>query len=103
RDRQFDCVVLSLTLQAVADVEGLMDHMLRVGRLSVVSFPNLAYHKLRKMIAEDGRSPKSEGILHYEWWETPNRRFFSILDFEEFCQQRSVTIHQRVFLDTETD
>jgi homoserine O-acetyltransferase len=102
RDGQFDCVVLSLTLQAVLDVEGLMQHMLRVGRRAIVSFPNFGYYKVRQMIAEQGRSPRTPGLLSHEWWNTPNRRFFSILDFEEFCQARHIQICQRIHLDTET-
>ncbi len=103
RDGQFDCVVLSLTLQAVLDVEGLMQHMLRVGRLAVVSFPNFGYYKVRQMIAEEGRSPRTPGLLSHEWWNTPNRRFFSILDFEEFCAARQIRIRRRIHLDTETN
>jgi len=33
----------------------------------------------------------------------PNRRFFSILDFEEFCAEHGITVHQRIYLDTEAD
>ncbi len=102
-DRQFDCVVLSQTLQAMRDVEGLMAEMLRVGRTCIVSFPNLAYKKLRRMLAEEGRSPKTAGILSYEWFNTPNRRFFSIADFEDFCAARQIRVHRHVFLDTESD
>jgi homoserine O-acetyltransferase len=61
-DGQFDYVVLSHTLQAVLDVERLIREMLRVGRRSIVSFPNFAYHKLRKMLAEQGKSPVSSGL-----------------------------------------
>jgi methionine biosynthesis protein MetW len=53
------------------------------------------------MLAEEGRSPKSAGLLHYEWYNTPNRRFFSIADFETFCAARGITIHRRICLDTE--
>jgi len=100
-DNQFDYVVLSQTLQAVNDVEGLIHEMLRVGRTCIVSFPNFAYHKLRRMLAEEGRSPKSGGLLHYEWYNTPNRRFFSIADFEDFCEARKISIFRRIGLDTE--
>jgi homoserine O-acetyltransferase len=98
---QFDYVVLSHTLQAVRDVERLIADMLRVGRRSIVSFPNFAYHKLRKMLGETGRSPISSGLLPHAWYNTPNIRFFSIDDFEEFCRERQVQIHQRIALDTE--
>jgi methionine biosynthesis protein MetW len=75
--------------------------MLRVGRRSIVSFPNFAYHKLRKMLTEQGKSPISSGLLRHKWYNTPNIRFFSIADFEEFCQERSIRIHERIALDTE--
>ena len=101
-DKQFDCVVLSQTLQAVQDVEGVIDDMLRVGRTCIVSFPNFAYHKLRRMLADEGRSPKTAGILSYEWYNTPNRRFFTIADFEEFCRQKNIRVHRRITLDTES-
>ncbi|MCX7914825.1 MAG: homoserine O-acetyltransferase [Verrucomicrobiae bacterium] len=102
RDGQFDYVVLSLTLQAILDVEGVMREMLRVGRQGIVSFPNFGYHKIRRMVAEEGRSPKTAGQLHYDWWNTPNRRFFSILDFEEFCRDRQIRISRQIYLDTES-
>src|SRR5262249_38281288 len=34
--RQFDCVILSQTLQAVYDVEGLLTEMIRIGRTCIV-------------------------------------------------------------------
>jgi methionine biosynthesis protein MetW len=100
-DSQFDYVVLSHTLQAVRDVELLIEDMLRVGRRSIVSFPNFAYHKLRSVLNEEGRSPVSSGLLRHEWYNTPNIRFFTIADFEEFCRKRSIRIHERIALDTE--
>jgi len=100
-DKQFDYVVLSQTLQTVENVARVIDDMLRVGRLGIVSFPNFAFHKLRRMLAEDGRSPKSAGLLRYEWYNSPNRRFLSIIDFEEFCREKNISIHRRITLDTE--
>jgi homoserine O-acetyltransferase/O-succinyltransferase len=100
-EAQFDYVVLSHTLQAVRDVERLITEMLRVGRRSIVSFPNFAYYKLRKMLNEQGRSPVSSGLLHHKWYNSPNIRFFTITDFEEFCQERAIQIYERVALDTE--
>ena len=101
-DKQFDCVVLSQTLQAVYDVEGVINDMLRVGRTCIVSFPNMAFRTLRRMLAEDGRAPKSAGLLRYEWHNTPNIRFLSIADFEEFCRQKNIRVHRHITLDTES-
>jgi homoserine O-acetyltransferase len=100
-ERQFDYIVLSHTLQAVRDVEHLILEMLRVGRKSIVSFPNFAYHKLRRMLYEEGRSPRASELLRYEWYNSPNIRFFSIADFDDFCRKRDIRIHQCIALDTE--
>jgi len=100
-DRQFDYVVLSQTLQAVHHVEAVVDEMLRVGKRGVVSFPNFAFRELRKMLFEQGRSPKAACGYHYEWYNTPNRRFPSVADFEDFCRHKGIVMHRGVFLDTE--
>ena len=102
-DGQFDVVVLSQTLQAIDDTQGILAEMLRIGRTGVVSFPNFAYHKLRRMLAEEGRSPKSAGPYHFEWYNTPNRRFPSIADVEDLCARMGITAHRRVYLDSETN
>lgn len=79
-DDQFDVVVVSSTLQEVSDVRTLLDCALRIGSTVIVSFANFGYAPLRKMLAEDGRSPKTKEAYSYEWYETPNRRFATILD-----------------------
>jgi homoserine O-acetyltransferase len=101
-DDQFDVVVLSHTLQAVYDVPRVLNDMLRVGRKCIVTFPNFAYSKLREMMYKQGRAPgTSGGLLRFNWYDTPNIRFFSILDFQEYCSQEGITIHRLVGLDTE--
>ena len=102
RDGQFDWVVLSQTLQSVTETERILREMIRVGRRAIASFPNFAYHRLRTMLFEQGRSPKAEGAYGFEWWNTPNRRFPSIVDFEEFCRDQRIAIERRVYLDSET-
>jgi len=101
-DKQFDVVVLSRTLQAVRNVETVVDDMLRVGRRCIVSFPNFGYHKIRTMLAEKGRAPVA-GVLHYQWYDTPNIRMLSIADFEAFCRDKGIHIHRSLTLDTERD
>lgn len=102
-DGQFDVVVLSQTLQAVTDVRRVLCEMLRVGRRGIVSFPNLAYHKYRTQLAEEGRAPRVDATGGFQWYDTPNVRFLSIDDFERFCAQEGFQIHQRIALDTRAD
>jgi homoserine O-acetyltransferase len=99
---QFDFVVLSQTLQTVLDVPRVLNDMLRVGRRAVVSFPNFAYKKHRRQLAEEGRTPRSLA-LNFPWYETPNVRFLSIIDFEEFCRKFNYRILQQIALDTEAE
>jgi homoserine O-acetyltransferase/O-succinyltransferase len=100
-DGQFDVVLLSQTLQAVVETERILAEIVRVGRSCIVTFPNFAYHKLRTMLFEQGRSPKAEGPYHFEWYNTPNRRFPTIADFESFCEEKEIRIRRRLYLDSE--
>jgi homoserine O-acetyltransferase len=101
-DKQFDYVVLSQTLQAVTDVSRLIKEMLRVGRYGVVSFPNLGYSQYRRQLAEEGVAPRVGGVDGYDWHNTPNLRFLSIVDFERFCENHGYQIQTRLALDTST-
>lgn len=98
-DNQFDVVVLSATLQAVANVETLFEEMFRVGRRIIISFPNFAYRKLREDYVVGGRSPKTPGEFGYEWYNTPNRRFPSIADVHDLCRQKGVKIEKEIYFD----
>ncbi len=102
-DQQFDCVVLSQTLQAVLDVEGVIADILRVGRTCIVTFPNIAYHKNRRILAEEGRAPGGSGWMRQKWYNTPDIRFLSIADFEEFCVEKGIRIERRLAMDTEAN
>ncbi|MEM6855468.1 MAG: methionine biosynthesis protein MetW, partial [Planctomycetota bacterium] len=69
----------------------------------IVSFPNFAYRQLREDYVERGRSPKAPGEFAYEWYNTPNRRFPSIADVEDLCRDKGATIHDAVYLDSQTN
>lgn len=96
-DGTFNHVVLSRTLQTVRHTERLLAEMLRVGNEAVVSFPNFAYWKNRQAVLK-GRMPVSED-LPYEWFDTPNLRFFTLLDFESLCTKMQLVIRERQVLD----
>ena len=93
-------MVLSATLQAIDNLENLFDEMLRVGKRCVLSFANFAFRDLRQMYSQQGRAPKMEGEYQYEWFNTPNRRFPSIADVEDFLAYKGATIHRSTYLDT---
>ena len=95
-DQSFDCVILSETLQTIHRTELLMREMLRVGRESIVSFPNFGHWSARVQVAL-GRMPVS-ATLPYEWYETPNVHHCTIADFEDLCRRLGVRIRERLAL-----
>jgi methionine biosynthesis protein MetW len=96
-DDSFDHVIMSLSLQTVRHTEGLIREMLRVGHEAVVSFPNFGHRSHREAIAR-GRMPVSEA-LPYQWYDSPNVRFFTIADFEALCAENGIEIRQGIFFD----
>jgi homoserine O-acetyltransferase len=98
-DDRFDYVVLSSTLQAVPNVERLLEDALRVGRRAIVGFTNFAHRTLREMFGLEGRAPKAPGPYSYEWYNTPNRRFPSIRDMLELCEKMGVTVEDARYYD----
>ncbi|WP_263768336.1 methionine biosynthesis protein MetW [Propionivibrio soli] len=96
-DRSFNHVVISQALQAMHATERILNEMLRVAEEAVVSFPNFAFRTNREAIAE-GHMPVSED-LPYEWYDTPNVRFFTIADFEALCARLGIEIRERLAFD----
>jgi methionine biosynthesis protein MetW len=97
-DDAFDVVVRSLTLQAVHRPALVLREMARVGRRSIVSFPNFGHWRLRAQLAAKGRMPVSP-LLPYAWHETPNIRLCSITDFEALARAEGLRVEQRILLD----
>lgn len=96
-DGFFDHVIMSLSLQAMHNTQGILAEMLRVGREAVVSFPNFAYWRHRQSIL-NGRMPVSESLPH-QWFNTPNVRFFTIADFDALCEVNGIKVHERLAFD----
>jgi len=96
-DGAFDHVIMSLSLQMIQNTVGLLKELLRVGHEAVVSFPNFGYYTHRQAILK-GRMPVSES-LPYQWFDTPNVRFFTIADFEALCREQGIAILETIALD----
>src|SRR5580704_15210790 len=97
-DDAFDFVVLSQTLQATRQPRVVLEHMLRIGRHGIVSFPNFGHWKIRLQIFFGGHMPQTDN-LPYAWWETPNIHFCSIKDFRALCNVAGAKMEQAVALN----
>src|SRR6187200_3484347 len=84
-DDAFDYVILSQTLQATRQPRVVLEHMLRIGRRAIVSFPNFGHWRIRYEVALRGRMPVTDNLPH-AWYETPNIHFCTIRDFVGLCR-----------------
>lgn len=94
-ERSFDYAVLSQTLQQVRHPQELLGEMLRVAHRAVILVPNYGHWYIRLQILLHGRAPVT-GSLPYDWYNTPNLHFLSMLDFRELCQRMQFKIVQEI-------
>ncbi len=97
-DDAFDYVILSQTLQATRQPRKVLEHMLRIGRHAVVSFPNFGHLRIRSQIALQGRMPITENLA-FAWYETPNIHFCTIRDFIVLVREIGARIEQGIALN----
>lgn len=97
-DDAFDYVILSQTLQATRHPRKVLEHMLRIGRHAIVSFPNFGHWRIRYQVALHGRMPVTDN-LKFSWYDTPNIHFCTIKDFVALVDQIGARIERGVALD----
>ena len=97
-DGSFDYVILSQTLQAMRQPRVVIEHMLRIGRRAIVSFPNFGHWKIRLQLLATGRMPVTKNLA-YTWYETPNIHFCTIKDFVDLVDDMGAVIEQASALD----
>ena len=95
-DKSFDYVVLNQTFQQVKKPDFVLEEALRVGKKTIVGFPNFLYISARLQMFLGGKVPVTPS-LPYEWYDTPNLHFLSIADFKEYCRKRNVQIERSAF------
>jgi len=96
-DAAFDYVILSQTLQETRDPLRVLKGMLRVGRRGIVAFPNFGHWRVRASHLWSGRAPKT-GLFPYDWYDSPNIHFLTVLDFEGLAEKQSWNVERRIFL-----
>ena len=94
-DDSFDVVVMTLTLQAVRHPDKVLEETLRVGKQSIVAFPNFGHISSRLYLLYKGRMPVSK-FMPYTWYNTPNIHFCTVRDFEALCLERNISILNKV-------
>ena len=96
-DKSFDYVILNQTFQQVKKPEFVLKEALRVGKHVIVGFPNFVHIRARFQIFFRGKVPVTAS-LPYEWYDTPNLHFLSIVDFQVYCKKKGIQIERAVFV-----
>lgn len=96
-DAAFDFVILNQSFQQVKKPDWVLQEALRVGRKVIVGFPNFVHYKARWQLFFKGRTPVTTS-LPFEWHDTPNLHFLSILDFIDYCRRRKFQIERSFFI-----
>ena len=94
----FDVVILSQTIQATRSPRSVLQHLLRIGARTIVSFPNFGHWRVRLALLFSGRMPQT-ATLGYRWYETPNIHLCTIKDFTDLVRESDARI-ERAFAFT---
>jgi len=90
-EKSFDFVILSQTLQAFYNPVTVLDHLLRIGKASIVSVPNFGHWKVRTNLLFFGKMPETKSLPH-KWYNTPNLHMCTIKDFYELCEEKKINM-----------
>lgn len=94
----FDYVIMTQALQVVRRPDQLLDEMLRIGKQSIVTFPNFGYWRNRVQLMFEGRMPETE-TLPYRWYDTPNIHMCTFKDFENLCEEKGIEVVARTVVN----
>ena len=83
-DRRFDIIVMSMTIQELSTPDKVLRECMRIGHRIAIVFPNFGYWSARWQLGVMGHAPSTPELPH-KWYSSPNRHFFTISDWEDFC------------------
>lgn len=94
----FDFAILSQTIQATHSPRTVLTQLIRIGRRTIVSFPNFGHWRVRLSLLFGGRMPRTAALGH-RWYETPNIHLCTIADFSELARQSGGSTERAFSLD----
>ena len=97
KDKSFDYIIMSHTLQTLRFPNLILNEMLRIGGKCIVTFPNFGYWRVRLSLLLKGEMPVTKDLNH-QWYDTPNIHFFTYRDFETLCKKEGINILKRDFV-----
>lgn len=95
-DQSFDWVIINQTIQQTLNPGKILRECLRIGKKTIVVFPNFSHWQIRFHILISGKTPVTE-LMPFHWFDTPNLHFLSAKDFQEFCEKEKIKIFKKAF------
>ena len=99
KSKSYDYVLLSETIQVLENPEQALLEITRIGKRSIVTFPNFAHWKSRLGLFFLGRMPKTN-TLPQEWYNTKNIHLCTIKDFESLCEKLEISIDKKTVINS---
>ncbi len=97
-DLAFDYAILSQTIQATYNPRLVLEQLLRIGKRTVVSFPNFGNWRVRTQLMFGGKMPKTDNLPD-RWYDTPNIHLCTIKDFLDLCGDIGAKVERAVALN----
>ncbi len=97
KNKSFDYVILSQTLEDITNPVYLIREMIRVGKKCIISFENLAYWKNRIMFLLKGNL-KREGIDNYFLCNGKKKQILTVKKFLRFSSHYKLKINKSIYL-----
>jgi methionine biosynthesis protein MetW len=96
-DDAFDRVIFSRTVEELEAPDLTLAEGLRVGKRVTVGFVNHGFWLNRLNYLFKGQRTLNE-VYRLPWYQSLPANAFSVREFEQFCEERLITIENRVYL-----
>lgn len=93
-----DYAILSQTLQATRNPDGVLRELARIARFAIVSFPNFGHWRVRWALLATGRMPMTR-TLPDPWCASQNIHLCTVTDFLDLCRSLRIEIERSVAID----
>ena len=95
----FDVVILSQTIQVLKNPNTALEEITRIGKTCIVTIPNFGHWRSRISLLISGKMPVTNPLPD-SWYGTPNIHLCTLKDFENLCNDLSISIEERVAINS---
>ena len=98
-NNSFDVVILSQTIQVLKNPNTALEEITRIGKTCIVTIPNFGHWRSRIGLLISGQMPVTNPLPD-SWYGTPNIHLCTLRDFENLCNDLSISIEERVAINS---